>query len=161
RYVDESTIEIDHAGQPAFDRGSIYEFIYTAKNPVVMGLGLAAIRDAVSFLRYGGCEHGPRPLDARYKRALGFGLSQSGRLLRDFLHQGFNADLSGRPVFDAVMPLIAGSRKTFLNMPFSQPGRFSRQHEDHTFPGDQFPFAYGDQRDPISGRADGVPSRVP
>ena len=83
RYVDESTIEIDHAGQPAFDRGSIYEFIYTAKNPVVMGLGLAAIRDAVSFLRYGGCEHGPRPLDARYKRALGFGLSQSGRLLRE------------------------------------------------------------------------------
>lgn len=160
RYVDASTIEIEHDGGDAFDRGAIYEFIYTAKDPVVMGLGMAAMRDSVSFLRHDHTGDAPHPLSRAYDKALGFGLSQSGRLLRDFLYQGFNADLEGRPVFDAVMPLIAGSRKTFLNLPFSQPGRFSRQHEDHTFPGDQFPFAYGEQHDPLSGRTDGILKRA-
>ncbi|MCX8997130.1 alpha/beta hydrolase domain-containing protein [Rhizobiaceae bacterium BDR2-2] len=159
RYLDETTIEIEHPANFVFDRGAIYEFIYTARNPVVMGLGFSAVRDTLSFLRYGGADGTPHPLKASYRKALGFGLSQSGRFLRDFLHRGFNADLAGRPVFDAVMPLIAGSRKIFLNEPFSQPGRFSRQHEDHTFPGDQFPFGYADQFDPVSGRTDGILNR--
>src|SRR2546427_733100 len=35
-----------------FKPGHIYEFIYSAKNPLVLGLGFAAVRDLVSFLRY-------------------------------------------------------------------------------------------------------------
>src|SRR6266850_407973 len=35
----------------AFQQSAIYEFTYTAKNPVVSGVGLAATRDWVTFLR--------------------------------------------------------------------------------------------------------------
>ena len=54
------------------------------------------------------------------------------------------------------MPTIAGSRKTFTNVRWAQPGRYSRQHEDHSFFGDQFPFTYGTTTDPITGRSDGI-----
>ena len=43
---------------------------------------------------------------------------------------------------DGAMVIIAGSRKSFTNARFAQPGRYSREHEDHFYPGDQFPFAY-------------------
>ena len=85
-----------------------------------------------------------------------FGASQSGRFLRDYLWQGFNEALEGGKVFDGVMPSLAGSRKTFTNFAFAQPGRFSCQHEDHLTPGDQFPFAYATGQDPVSGRNDGI-----
>ena len=79
-----------------------------------------------------------------------------GRYLRDFVYQGFNADETNTRVFDAVLPYIAGSRKTFVNYRFAQQGRYSRQHEDHDFPGDQFPFSYAEVNDPISGRTESV-----
>lgn len=152
RFVDDRMIEVDYPFH--LDRGGLFEFIHTARDPMVMGLGLAVMRDTVSALRSG---QGPVP---PLRRALGFGLSQSGRVLRDFLREGFNQSLDGRPVFDAVIPIIAGSRGAFLNMPFAQPGRFSRQHEDHDFPGDQFPFAYQTMHDPVSGRTDGILKRA-
>ncbi|MCO0638307.1 alpha/beta hydrolase domain-containing protein, partial [Lutimaribacter sp. EGI FJ00014] len=68
-----------------------------------------------------------------------------------FIYQGFNADEQGARVFDGAIPHIAGSRKTFTNYRFAQPGRYSRQHEDHDFPGDQFPFSYAETTDPLSG----------
>jgi hypothetical protein len=88
-----------------------------------------------------------------------FGLSQSGRFIRDFLYQGFNEALSGGPVFDAAIPIIAGSRKTHINQAFNRAGRYQRQHEDHNYPGDQFPFTYRTLTDPISGLTDGILSR--
>lgn len=90
------------------------------------------------------------------KHAIIEGVSQSGRFTRDFLWQGFNEDESGREVFDGAFPIIAGSRKTFTNFQFAQPGRFSRQHEDHLQPGDQFPFTYATRQDPVTGRVDGI-----
>uniref|UniRef100_UPI0033658F72 alpha/beta hydrolase domain-containing protein n=1 Tax=Variovorax brevis TaxID=3053503 RepID=UPI0033658F72 len=59
-------------------------------------------------------------------------------------------------MFDAAMPTIAGSRKSFTNVRWAQPGRFSRQHEDHWVYGDQFPFGYGTITDPLTGRTDGI-----
>jgi hypothetical protein len=90
---------------------------------------------------------------------LAYGASQSGRFLRDFIWQGFNQDLRGRKVFDGVIATVAGSRKTFTNFAFAQPGRFSRQHEDRLFPHDQFPFSYETVTDPISGKTDGILAR--
>ncbi|MDE1568466.1 alpha/beta hydrolase domain-containing protein [Aquabacter sp. P-9] len=153
RFVDAQTVEIT---RPAgLDGGAIYEFIYPARDAVPAGLGFIATADLVSFLR----GHGPEgvkspvgPID----HTIGLGISQSGRFLRDLVYQGFNADAGGKPVFDGVMPHIAGSRKTFTNDPFAQPGRYSRQHEDHDYPGDQFPFTYVDMTDPVSGRTDGI-----
>ena len=151
RYVDSDEIEIERTA--AFDGGAIYEFVYLAKNPIVMGLGFVAMRDTVSFLRYSMTDEAGRqnPLGGSGlpSVAISFGRSQSGRFLRDFLYQGFNEDVAGRIVFDGLHPDIAGSRKTFTNYQFGQPGRFQRQHEDHLYPGDQFPFTYTTLTDPL------------
>jgi hypothetical protein len=151
---DEITIE-----RPAsFDGGAIYEFIYEAKDPIVMGLGFAAMRDVISFLRYErrDAQGNPNPFAAPADVALSLGISQSGRALRDFLYLGFNEDTQGRIVFDGMHVDIAGSRKTFTNYAFSQPGRWQKQHEDHVYPGDQFPFTYTMLRDPVGDGADGI-----
>lgn len=160
-YVGDRQISID---RPAgFDAGAIYELVYPARDPIVMGLALAATRDVVSFLRYENADTAgtPNPLarGGLASHAIGMGVSQSGRMLRDLLWQGFNEDEAGRRVFDGLLPIIAGSRRSFTNFPFAQPGRFSRQHEDHLQPGDQFPFAYPVLTDPISGRTDGILAR--
>lgn len=163
RYVSASKIEITRPD--GFDAGAIYEFIYPARDPIVMGLGFAAVRDFVSFMRHEASDINgtPNPLSDAPGPAvdyvLAYGASQSGRFLRDFLWQGFNQDLNGRRVFDGVIASVAGSRKTFVNFAFAQPGRFSRQHEDRLFPGDQFPFSYATTTDPISGRTDGILAR--
>ena len=158
-----SPTEVEVTRPAGFDGGAIYEFIYLAKDPLVMGLGFAAMRDAISFLRYEEADTAghPNPLAAEGlpRTAISLGVSQSGRMLRDFLYQGFNQDVEGRIVFDGMHPNIAGSRKTFTNYQFSQPGRWQKQHEDHNYPGDQFPFTYATLRDPISGRTDGLLER--
>lgn len=162
RYLDESRIQIDLGSGFDLDRAAIFEFIYPAKDPVVMGLGYASVRDVVAFLKSVPLDNDgvANPLwlegSSGGLRALGFGLSQSGRVLRDFLHQGFNQDLHHGKVFDGVIPIIAGSRKAWVNAEFSQPGRYSREHEDHDYPGDQFPFAYQTLTDPLTGMTDGV-----
>jgi hypothetical protein len=146
---------------PGFDGGAIYELVYPARDPIVLGLGFAAVRDVISLLRYDAADPsgGPNPLGAPARHAISLGISQSGRFLRDMLYLGFNEDLSGRIVFDGMHPDIAGSRKTFTNHAFGQPGRWQRQHEDHLYPGDQFPFTYATLFDPISGRTDGLMER--
>lgn len=153
RFVDAQTVEIT---RPAgFDGGAIYEFIYPARDAIPAGLGFLATADLVSFLRGNGPAGLKSPVGP-IDHTIGLGISQSGRFLRDLVYQGFNADGGGKPVFDGVMPHIAGSRKTFTNDPFAQPGRYSRQHEDHDYPGDQFPFTYAEMTDPVSGRTDGI-----
>lgn len=155
-------IQISINRPAGYDSGAIYEFIYQAKDPKVMGIGFAAVRDVVSFLRYETADDdgNPNPMTDQGKTAiekvLALGVSQSGRFLRDFIHQGFNEDEGGRITFDGVIPLITGSRKSFTNYEFAQPSRNARQHEDHLFPGDQFPFSYGVTSDSISGRTDGI-----
>lgn len=140
------------------DAGAIHEVIYTAKNPVPAGLGFAAVSDLNSFLR-GLPGHEVMPPLKNIRHTVVMGISQSGRFLRDFLYHGFNADGLGRKVFDGAMVHVAGSRKLFLNYPFSQPGRYSRQHEEHDYPGDQFPFSYAMSTDPLTGQTDSVLAR--
>ena len=75
RLVDDREVEIKRPSEPGFDRGAIYEFIYRARDPIVMGIGFGAIRDIVSFLRY---ETKDNPLASqvrpRIRHALGFGI---------------------------------------------------------------------------------------
>jgi hypothetical protein len=144
-----------------FDAGAIYEFIYTARDPKVMGLGLAATRDIVSFLRYEAADSAgtANPVAGRIDRAIGFGLSQSGRYLHDYLYLGFNADEAGRTVFDGLMPHISGGKKTFTNYRFSQPGRSPYQHADMLYPGADFPFTYPVITDTLTGKSDGFLKR--
>ncbi|MEQ1855341.1 MAG: alpha/beta hydrolase domain-containing protein [Longimicrobiales bacterium] len=158
-WVSDEEITIE---RPAgYDGGAIYEFVYEAKDPIVMGLGFAAMRDVISFLRYETADESgtqnPLAWNGELPRvAISLGISQSGRMLRDLLYLGFNEDTDGRIVFDGMHVDIAGSRKTFTNYAFSQPGRWQKQHEDLMYPGDQFPFTYSMLRDPIGGGADGL-----
>jgi hypothetical protein len=154
-YVNDKQVELTRAN--GFDAGAIYEFRYMARDPVVAGLGMAALRDVTSFLKVPSAGN---PLsDIRHDVVLAFGFSQSGRYLRDFIWYGFNDDTRGGKVFDGAMPLVAGSRKTFANDRFAQPGRYSGQHVDHIKPGDQFPFSYGVTTDPVSKQTDGIFAR--
>jgi Alpha/beta hydrolase domain len=144
-----------------FDGGAIYEFVYQAKDPKVMGLGFAATRNLISFLRHDTADAAgtPNVLAGRIDRAIAFGASQSGRYLHDLLYFGFNADEAGRIVFDGLMPHLAGGKKTFTNFRFSQPGRSAYQHADTLYPGAEFPFTYPVTRDALTGKTDGMLAR--
>ncbi|WP_085591588.1 alpha/beta hydrolase domain-containing protein [Thalassospira sp. MCCC 1A01428] len=150
-----SPTEIEITRPEGMDAGAIYDFVYPAKNPVPQGLSFVATSDVISFLR-GNPGHDARDPLTGIKHTVGLGISQSGRFLRDFIYQGFNADETGAKVFDGAMAHIAGSRKTFTNYRFAQPGRYSRQHEDHDYPGDQFPFTYTETTDPLTGKQDSI-----
>jgi hypothetical protein len=142
-----------------FRPGYLYELVCEAEGPIVQGVGLAATRDLISFLRYDETPNNPLRLASgkpAIERTLGFGVSQSGRFLRHFLYQGFNADEKGRRVFDGLMPHVAGGGLGFFNHRFAQPTRHNAQHEEHLYPTDVFPFTYGDSFDPYSKRADGI-----
>jgi hypothetical protein len=141
-----------------YDAGAIYEFIYLAKDPKVMGLGFAATRDIISFLRNEGADAGGtrNVLVGEIDRVIGFAVSQSGRYLHDFLHLGFNTDEAGRPVFDGLMPHIAGGKKSFTNYRFGQPGRAMLQRANALYPGGAFPFSYPVITDVLTGRTDGI-----
>ena len=95
RLVDPSTVEITRPD--GFDAGALYEITYTARDPALLGMGFAAVRDVASFLRRDATPANPllNGLHPSVSRAIGFGVSQSGRFLRDFLHLGFNEDLAG------------------------------------------------------------------
>lgn len=143
--------------------GYIYEVVYEAHGPIVQGLGMAGIRDFISYLKHDRSERNPlrRPDgQSTVKFVHGFGVSQSGRLLRMFVYDGFNADEQGRKVFDGVIPHVAGAGLGFFNHRFASPTRHNAQHDNHLFPADMFPFTYGDSRDPFTGRVDGVLRRA-
>jgi hypothetical protein len=152
------TIELVVSG--GLQPGYIYEVVYEAQGPIVQGLGLAGIRDLLSFLKQEQSAKNPfwmadaQQLAAKY--VYGFGVSQSGRCLRQFLYDGFNADEAGRQVFDGVMPHVAGAGLGFFNHRFASPTRHNGQHDNHLYPADQFPFAYGTATDPFSGRQDSI-----
>ena len=148
-----------------FQPGSIYELVYTAKNPRVLGVGLAALRDAAIFFRSArGDDAGTANPLAADERELGvrhavlFGISQSGRLIRTFQQLGFNSDAARRRVFEAIWPHV-GPIRNFLDVRFGQPSRVPLQHESHLYPAAEFPFSYASTTDPLTGRADSVLER--
>ncbi|WP_342105217.1 alpha/beta hydrolase domain-containing protein [Methylobacterium sp. SI9] len=129
--------------------GSLYEFTYEAVGPKVLGLGFAATRDVVAYLRGRAADN---PAGGGVQRALALGISQSGRFLRDFVHLGFNRDEAGIRVFDGMLAHISGVGGVFLNARFAQPSRTNTQHEDHLYPENAFPFSAAFQHDPVTGR---------
>ena len=109
--------------------GKIYEIVYRAKDPKLVGLGLAATRDLMSFLKYGGGQGYDGPLadyHGHIDRTIGFGSSQSGRFLRTFLYFGFNKDEYGRQSFDGIWSHVAGGGRGSFNHRFAQPSRDAR-----------------------------------
>ncbi len=143
-----------------FQNNRVYELRYRATKSPVMGLGYVTSRDFVSFLRHGEPDDAGTPNPAAgVDTALCVGISSSGMYYRDYLYQGFNADEKNRRVCDAVHIHIPGVQKLFLNYRFAQPNPFTVQHRERYVPDNNFPRHYGVERDPLTGKVDGILKR--
>ena len=146
----------------SFDNTKIYELIYEAKNPIVMGLGFATTRDIASFLRNETHDDAgnPNPVEPGIRRAYAAGGSQTGGYLRDYIYLGFNEDEMGRKVFDGIIPWIAGTDRVFINVRFADPNTYSEQDRQHNYLQSSYPpFTYAVSTDPLSGIHDGIMKR--
>jgi hypothetical protein len=152
-----------HVSLPAgFQPGKFYEVVYHAQDPPLVGLGPTAVRDFISYLKYGGGD-APAALGDQHmyiKRAMGFGTSQSGRFLRTFLYHGFNSDEQGRKVFDGVWANVAGGGRGSFNHRFAQPSRDGHRMLNSFYPTDLFPFSDLGQTDPETGQTAGLLDRA-
>jgi hypothetical protein len=158
-FVNEKNVEIkrDDPFVAKYDAGAQYDVIYTAKDPDVSGLGFAITRDVVSFLRHDGSDNNPLKGQVRY--ALAQGTSQSGRMLKGFIHGGFNEDEAGRMVFEGINPHISGAHGIALNERFGDANATGRAYERHANAKIEFPFTYAVRTDPQTGRTDGIFAR--
>jgi hypothetical protein len=133
-----------------FLAGKIYELVYRARDPRVVGLGLAAVRDMIAYAKYDPSS----PFPVSYGIAIG--ISQTGRFLRHFLYQGFNTDERGRKAFDGMMVHTAGAGRGSFNHRFAQPSRDAHRYSAFFYPTDIFPFSSRTQTDPETGLSDGL-----
>jgi Alpha/beta hydrolase domain len=141
-----------------FEPGQIYDLIYRGANPGLAGLGEAAVRDFVSFLKHGGrgVQSSIRDHPETLARVLGYGYSQSGRFLRDFLYRGFNADEQGRQAFDGLFIASAGAGRGSFDHRYAMPGEAGNSVLSDLRPVDMFPFTDGIEQDPVTGASDGL-----
>ena len=118
-----------------FDPARLYQLVYTAKDPLVLGIGFAATRDIIDFFRHASSDTSgtANPLSGRITNAVGLGTSQSGNFLKTFVHLGFNEDAAHRPVFDGILPYIAG-RQLAMNIRFATPGGAAGLYEPGSEP---------------------------
>ena len=154
RFTGPATITLDRGFEP----GLIYDVVYRARDPRVVGTGLAGTRDIVSFFKHATAAEG-NP-SAGITHAIGWGVSQTGRFLRHFVYQGFNEDERGRIVFDGVFDQVGGAGRGSFNHRFGQQSRDQLQHFNILYPVDMFPFTDGDQTDPETGATDGLLARA-
>ena len=137
-----------------FQAGKIYELVYRSKDPKVVGLGQAAIRDIISYAKHQ--DDCPFPVN----QGLAAGVSQTGRFLRHFMYQGFNTDEEGRKAYDGLMIITAGAGRGSFNHRFAQPSRDAHRFSAFFYPTDIFPFTGAEQNDPITGKTDGLLSHI-
>ena len=138
-----------------FEPGKIYEVIYRAKDPVVVGTGLAAVRDMISWLKYDTASIAPT------RFGIAYGVSQTGRFLRHFLYEGFNTDERGRMAFDGIFAHTAGAGRGSFNHRFAQPSRDAQPYSTFFYPTDLFPFTSTPERDPVTGARGALRTRAP
>src|SRR5262245_56470933 len=137
-----------------FLQSYVYEFTYTAKNPVVAAVGLAALRDFVSFLRYGTAVEG-NPLAGDVQHTFSYSISQPSRTLNDFHRLGFNEDENGKRVIDGILSHTGGGSGDQINYRFSQTGRTERNRQNHLYPEGVLQFAHQLVTDHRTGKTDG------
>ena len=146
--VEDEDVEPDynHVYMPSgFEPGRIYQLVYTTTGSRIVGLGFAAMRDAVSFLKYAPASAG-NPCADGIDYAYAMGRSQSGRFLRQYIHVGINQDEEGRVSLDGIMPHVAGGMRGEFNLRFGQPSK----DVCYIIP-EMFPFTDTPQTDPVTG----------
>ena len=132
-----------------FKPGQTYEVMYEAQNPPVQGLGMATIRDMASAMKY------DPEIIAPGRYAYMYGSSQTGRLIRQIIHEGFTIDEQGRKAFDAAFVNTGGTGEGSFNERFARPNHLGQ------FTGTKFPIQYQTTTDPVTGRQEGLGSRIP
>ena len=153
RFAGDGAITLDGG----FELGRIYDVVYRARDPRVLGCGLAGTRDLISFFKYS--RDAANPL-AGLRLAYGWGISQSGRFLRHFLYEGFNADEQGRRVFDGIFDEVGGAGRGSFNHRFGQASRDAEQFFNILYPVDLFPFTDGPSTDPETGQTGSLLARA-
>jgi hypothetical protein len=158
-FMDEKNVQIkrDHPFLAKYDAGAQYDVVYTAKDPDISGVGFAITRDVASFLRND--QSDANPLKGQIRYALAQGTSQSGRMLKGFIYDGFNEDESGRMVFEGINPNISGSHGMALNERFGDANATGRAYERHANAKIEFPVTYAVRTDPLTGKTDGIFAR--
>ena len=129
-----------------FDPAYLYELVYTAKDPLVLGIGFAATRDLNAYFKSGESQELPKKMPF----AAAWGNSQSGNFLRTMIHLGFNQDEAGRIVWDGINPNIA-ARQLAMNIRFAAPGGAAGMFE----PGSDGILWWGDYTDEARHRPNG------
>ena len=151
----QSEPEPGHVYMPSgFEPGRVYQLVYRTVGSTVVGLGFAAMRDVVSFLRRGSAEDG-NPCAGDIERAHAFGASQSGRFLRHYIYEGMNEDEEGQPALDGIMPHVAGGMRGEFNLRFGQPSK----DICYVIP-ELFPFTDTEQTDPVTGLTGSLMGRM-
>jgi hypothetical protein len=132
-----------------FDPAAEYLLQYTAKDPLVLGIGYAATRDLNSFLRYADKDDAgnPNPVANQIRWTMSRGDSQSGNFIRSFIHLGFNQDESNHIVWEGAIPHIA-ARQLALNFRFAIAGGAAGPLQ----PGSESVLWWSDYEDKTRGR---------
>jgi len=133
-----------------FEAGKIYELVYKTKNPVIVGLGMAAIRDIIDYAKNDTTCIFP------VKMGIAAGVSQTGRFLRHFIYQDFNTTESGSKAYDGLMIMTAGAGRGSFNHRFAQPSRDAHRYSAFFYPTDIFPFTSRNQIDYMTAKTDGL-----
>jgi hypothetical protein len=128
-----------------FEKGLIYRIAYTAVDAWVLGLGIAALRDAASWLKHGAAAQG-NPAPGVVRHAYAYGRSQTGRLLRTLLYYDLNLDEAGREALDGIIANVAGGMRGEFNQRFGQNSKDRPQMMSHVFPSTDVPATDPDTR---------------
>lgn len=143
-----------------FELNRIYEVVYKSQDPMLIGLGPAAVRDFLSYLKFDSAA-AQEPLKITgIRRTISFGVSQSGRFLRTYLYYGFNQDEHNRPAMDGVMAHVAGAGRGSFNHRFAQPSRDGHPFLNFFYPTDIFPFTDLPETDSETGMTDALLARA-
>lgn len=140
--------------ESGFEAGKIYQLVYTTVGSRVVGLGFAAVRDLVSFFKYGAAEDG-NPCAGDIAHAYAFGISQSGRFLRQLIYLGMHEDENERLALDGIIPHVAGGMRGEFNLRFGQPSK----DVCYVIP-ELFPFTDTPQTDPVTGQTGALLERA-
>jgi hypothetical protein len=156
-----SFVQLDDEPEPyyvclssGFEAGKVYQLVYTTQGSKVVGLGFAAVRDCVSFLKYASAADG-NPCAGDITYAYAFGASQSGRFLRQLIHLGLHEDEAERLALDGIIPHVAGGMRGEFNLRFGQPS----QDICYIMP-ELFPFTDTPQTDPVTGQTGALLARM-
>ena len=137
-----------------FEKGRLYQITYTAEGAPVLGLSMAALRDAVSWLKHGGAAEG-NPAPGALRWAYAYGRSQTGRLLRTFAYEDLNLDGAGREALDGIFANVAGGMRGEFNQRFGQNSKDRNNMMAHLFP-----FTDQPATDPDTGMKDALHARL-